>query len=169
LAATIVDEPPKGSFASALLSSNHRTGPRKCDSSCPDCLRHYRNMPYHGLLDWRLGLSLLRVLAHEGFICGLDGQFNSPELQDWMTMARSLRDVFCNSFTSCKPTEFGPLPGVTVGARRVVIVHPFWDQYRPAGYLAEAIATIGAESTLKFLDTFNLLRRMSWAYQRLAS
>lgn len=169
LAATIMDESAKGSFANALVSLNHRTGPHKCDSSCPDCLRHYRNMPYHGLLDWRLGLSLLRVLADGGFLCGVDGQFNSPELQDWMTMARSLRDVFCNSFTSCKPSEFGPLPGMTVGARSVVIVHPFWDQYSPAGYLADAIATVDAESALKFLDTFNLLRRMSWAYQRLAS
>lgn len=168
LVATIMHDPPRGSFASALISLDHRTGSRKCDSSCPDCLRHYRNMPYHGLLDWRLGLSLLRVLADAGFLCGLDGRFTSPELQDWMAMARSLRDLFCHSFSSCKPSEFGPLPGMTVGFRSVVIVHPFWDQARPAGYLAEAIATTDAESSIKFLDTFNLLRRMSWAYQRLA-
>ena len=46
----------KNSFAAAIMSDEHR---QKCDSSCYDCLQQYRNMNYHGLLDWRLGLSLL--------------------------------------------------------------------------------------------------------------
>jgi len=165
----ISENPPLGSFAAALVSPEHRTGSQKCDSSCPDCLRHYRNMAYHGLLDWRLGLSLLRVLAEENFVCGLDAQFGYPELEDWLSMARTLRDVFCQSFTTCVPYEFGPLPGMQVGGRSVVIVHPFWDQSRPTGLFAEALATVESDSTVKFLDTFNLLRRMSWAYQRLAA
>src|SRR5262249_47322554 len=49
LLTSIVDlAPPSSSFPGALISSSHRD----CDSSCPDCLRHYRNMSYHGLLDW---------------------------------------------------------------------------------------------------------------------
>jgi DEAD/DEAH box helicase domain-containing protein len=170
LDATISENPaPPGSFAAALVSPEHRTGSQKCDSSCPDCLRHYRNMPYHGLLDWRLGLALLRVLAVENFLCGLDGQFSYPELEDWLSMARTLRDAFCQSFTACMPREYGRLLGMQVGGRSVVIVHPFWDQSRPTGLFAEALATVEADSTTKFLDTFNLLRRMSWAYQRLAA
>jgi DEAD/DEAH box helicase domain-containing protein len=168
LDSTIGENLPPGSFAAALVSPEHRTGSGKCDSSCPDCLRHYRNMSYHGLLDWRLGLSLLRVLAQENFVCGLDAQFSYPELQDWLPMAVSLRDVFCQSF-SCVPNDFGPLPGMKVGGRSVVIVHPFWDQSRPVGLFAEAVAAVEAGTTTKFLDTFNLLRRMSWAYQRLAA
>lgn len=32
-----------------------------CDTSCNLCLRDFYNMPYHGLLDWRLGLDMARV------------------------------------------------------------------------------------------------------------
>src|SRR5262249_29823832 len=78
--------PPANSFPGALLSPSHQS----CDSSCPDCLRHYRNMSYHGLLDWRLGLSLLRTLAIPEFICGLEGDFTIPELQGWPETATSL-------------------------------------------------------------------------------
>lgn len=163
---SIVDlNPPARSFQAALIATKHRSGAGKCDSSCPDCLRHYRNMSYHGLLDWRLGLSLLRVLADGTFSCGLDGNFKSPELEDWMPMARMLRDLFCQSFGSCVTHDFGPLPGLSLGQRSIIIVHPLWDQAHPIEYLAQAVAT--TDTPPQFLDTFNILRRMSWAYQRL--
>lgn len=166
---SIVDlSPPEGTFPNALISVEHRAGERRCDSSCPDCLRHYRNMSYHGLLDWRLGMTLLRVLASSDFRCGLDGIFTAPDLEDWMQAARDLRDTFCQSFRGCVPRDFGPLPGVELGARRVIITHPLWDQARPSGYLAEAIAAVDIDTPPRFLDTFNILRRMSWAYQQLA-
>jgi DEAD/DEAH box helicase domain-containing protein len=50
----------QNTFVDTIMSQQHRD---QCDSSCYNCLRHYRNINYHGLLDWRLGLSLLRVLA----------------------------------------------------------------------------------------------------------
>ena len=49
----------KENFVADLMSHSHKTN---CDSSCYDCLRNYRNMSYHGLLDWRLGISLFRAL-----------------------------------------------------------------------------------------------------------
>jgi hypothetical protein len=44
-------------------------------------------------------------------------------------------------------------------------VHPLWDTYAPADRLAEAIAATSAP--VKFLDTFNMMRRLSAAYQSL--
>ncbi|MBF2099432.1 MAG: DEAD/DEAH box helicase [Gloeomargaritaceae cyanobacterium C42_A2020_066] len=38
---------------------NHGGG---CDTSCNLCLRDYTNLPYHGLLDWRLALDMARLL-----------------------------------------------------------------------------------------------------------
>ncbi|MEG4284604.1 DEAD/DEAH box helicase [Microcoleus sp. A006_D1] len=153
----------QNSFAEAIMSPEHRD---KCDSSCYDCLQQYRNMNYHGLLDWRLGLSLLRGLASSDFQCGLDGDFSTPDLENWVQTATKLRDTFCASF-SCSGEQFGTLPGFVVGDKRVIIVHPLWNKDSPQGLLNEAIATLEPSAQVRYLDTFNLLRRPSWCYQSL--
>ena len=154
--------PESDSLASAFVSPTHRS---ECDSSCPDCLRHYRNMSYHGLLDWRLGLSLLRVFDSALFRCGVNGDFTEPELEGWMDTARLLRDGFVTSFAACTTREFASLPGLSVGGRNVIVIHPLWNRRQPDGLLAAATEAAGASAL--YIDTFNLLRRMSWVYQRL--
>jgi DEAD/DEAH box helicase domain-containing protein len=162
---SIVDvTPSQSSFAGSLISSSHQS----CESSCPDCLRHYRNMSYHSLLDWRLGLSLLRALASETFDCGLRGDFGTPELDGWLQTSRLLRDTFCRSFRHCTAEDFGPLFGFELGQRKIIIIHPLWNHTRPHGHLAEAIASLQPDTHIQYLDTFNILRRPSWAYQQLA-
>lgn len=155
----------KNSFAEAIISQQHRD---KCDSSCYDCLQQYRNMNYHGLLDWRLGISMLRVLANSNFSCGLDGNFATPELEKWLETATNLRDTFCSSFNSCSPQEFDKLSGFDIGSKSIIIVHPLWKLDNPIGLLADAIATVDPTREIKYLDTFNLLRRPSWCYQSLS-
>lgn len=150
-------------FIGALTSDSHR---ENCDSAGYDCLRQYRNMIFHGLLDWRLGLSLLRSLSDNTFVCGLDRDFSAPDLDRWQEFAQERRDAFCSTF-SCTPRDFGPLPGFAVGTQQVVIVHPLWDTHRPLGLLAEAHAAASAPP--QHLDTFNLLRRESWSYQSLGA
>ena len=122
-------------------------------------------MPYHGLLDWRLGLSIIRILASCKYSCGLDNNFEYPELTGWPELARSLRDSFCETFSNCVPIELGPLPGLEVGSRIALITHPLWDTERPAGLLAEAISELSPEADPSFIDTFNILRRPSWTYK----
>jgi hypothetical protein len=158
----------QNSFAEAIILPEHG---QKCDSSCYDCLQQYRNMNYHGLLDWRLGLSLLRGLASSDFRCGLDGDFSTPDLEDWVLKATALRDTFCASF-SCSGQQFGPLPGLTVGDITVIIVHPLWNIDCRQGLLNEAneaAATVAEADRIRYLDTFNLLRRPSWCYQSLGN
>jgi DEAD/DEAH box helicase domain-containing protein len=154
----------KNSFAAAIVNQKHRD---KCDSSCYDCLQQYRNINYHGLLDWRLGLSLLRVLANDNFSCGLDGNFDTPDLDGWLNTATKLRDTFCSSFSCCLPQQFEELVGFALGDRKVIVVHPLWDLNKPLGLLADAISKVEDPSQVRYLDTFNLLRRPSWCYQSL--
>ncbi|MGB5968510.1 MAG: helicase-related protein, partial [Spirulinaceae cyanobacterium] len=154
------------SFASSLISEQHR---QKCDSSCYDCLRQYRNINYHGLLDWRLGISLLKILANEAEKCGLEGDFSAPELKNWLEQATESRDSFCTCFSSCKPQSFRKLPGFEVGNKQVIIVHPLWNLKPESriGILADAVSnTSTREIEPKFLDSFNLLHRPSWCYQK---
>lgn len=156
----------QNTFASAIMSFEHR---QKCDSSCYDCLQQYRNMNYHGLLDWRLGLSLLRGLTSSDFSCGLDNDFSPPDLENWLETAIQLRDTFCASFSSCKPQEFGVLPGFRVGDKSVIIIHPLWNHNNCFGLLANATPTVEASIAVRYLDSFNLLRRPSWCYQSLGN
>jgi len=162
--------PDSDGFARTMQSAPHM---RRCETSCPDCLRHYRNMPYHGLLDWRLGLAVVRILADSSFQCGLSPA-NVPELSSsgpatsWLDEAARLRDAFCRAFEHCEPRSFGPLPGFALGNREVIVVHPLWDSTQPAGILAAGIAQATDPGPL-FVDTFNLVRRMSAVYHTLAS
>ncbi len=156
---------PARTFIGDMTSEKHRS---ECDSSGYDCLRQYRNMSYHGLLDWRLGLSLFRCLQDAGFTAGLDGEFATPDLEGWPDLARQLRDSFCSTF-GCSPQDFGPLPGFEVGGKQVIVVHPLWNTHQPWGLLAEARARTrpASRDEIRYADTFNLMRRESWTYQRL--
>lgn len=159
----IATDRPANTFIGALTSRAHRSA---CDSSGYDCLRQYRNMSYHGLLDWRLGLSLLRALHSADFAAGIDGAFGPPDLDGWLQFAEERRDSFATTFNNCTPRSFAQLPGFEVGQYHVAIVHPLWDTRLPRGILAEAVAQMTAPR-VRFLDSFNLLRRASWCYQSL--
>jgi hypothetical protein len=151
-------------FIGKLLSAEHAQG---CRSACYDCLCLYRNMSYHSLLDWRLGMSVLRVLSDSTYRCGVDGDFGPPELSGWLNFSDALRTTFCQSFQSCEPAEYGPLHGWTVAGRNVILAHPLWSTAHPGGILAEALATLSQDDDVRIVDAFNLHRRMSWVYQRL--
>ncbi|MFX0114509.1 MAG: DEAD/DEAH box helicase [Candidatus Hodarchaeota archaeon] len=158
--------PPHNSFMGKILSHDHINN---CKTSSYCCLCQYRNMSYHSLLDWRLGLSITRILSDKSYLCGVNGNFDYPELEEWRQTARDLREVFCRSFTSCEEKDFGPLCGWNVGGRNVIITHPLWNIVRPHGILAEALATLSADHEVRFVDTFNLYRRMSWIYHKLGT
>jgi hypothetical protein len=49
-----------GSIAQRWLAPGHA---HECDTSCNVCLRDFYNLPYHGLLDWRLALDMTRILS----------------------------------------------------------------------------------------------------------
>lgn len=155
---------PTNTFIGALISEQHR---RECDSSGYDCLRQYRNMSFHGLLDWRLGLTLLRCFHSTEFVAGLGGgELSYPDLEGWIDFASRRRDAFCESFR-CTPIDIGPLPGFRVGGLNIMVVHPLWDTRQHTGILAESVARV-APAQVGFVDTFNLLRRESWVYQMLS-
>jgi hypothetical protein len=156
---TLSPSPAADSFAKSLISTSHR---EQCDSTCYDCLKTYRNMVYHGLLDWRLGLAYLRVLRDPGYVAGLDGDFSWPELRDWLALAAGLRDSLA-SFFGYRPATWGKLPGFEVEGKPVIVTHPLWDTRNPAGILADAVVDCGDTSPL-FIDTFNLLRRPGWSH-----
>ena len=48
------------SLAELWMKESHN---HECDTSCNTCLRDFHNLPYHGLLDWRLALDMARIAS----------------------------------------------------------------------------------------------------------
>ena len=149
-----------GSYPAVIQDSGHR----ECDSACYDCLKVYKNMTYHGLLDWRLAVSYLKLLKDSRYRAGLDGDFTAPELDGWTETAEKL----CRAFAECFNYQFvqwAGIPGFIAGNNRFLVVHPLWDTRRATGILAEAVAEAGG-AVDGYIDTFNLLRRPGWCHGR---
>jgi hypothetical protein len=142
----------------------------QCGESCYLCLQRYGNQSYHGLLDWRLGLSFLETLVDPAFSCGLDGNFDaSPSLTDWPTLARVYATAMVRNYRSDgEVIEVGKLTAFRLDRKEnrwALVVHPLWDVDNPSGIFAEAIRQIGSPPA--FADTFELSRRQVLARERL--
>lgn len=169
----ILEPEDSKSFSYHLLSKGHY---ENCKSACYNCIMSFRNMRYHGLLDWRLGFSYLRILKHHDYLCGLDGNFNYPELiygdsKDWIDFAFKEAENYAISFNG-NVNQYGQLPCISTRTEDVIVIHPLWDINKPIGILHESILAlksssghIGSKSTPKYIDTFNLLRRPSWCHK----
>ena len=137
--------------------SAHGEAGALCDSACYDCLRDYRNMPYHGLLDWRLALDMLDLLR---------GRNLAPTRWD------PVRDIalarFCDGLEDYElDAAPGGLPAARDGDDWIIPLHPLMDadESHLAEHAAEAKVELEAEGSTVFLtDYFNLLRRPSWVY-----
>lgn len=153
-------------FFKKMMSDKHISD---CDSSCYECLSNYNNMPYHGLLDWRLGIALFRLMVDNTYRVGLDGRFDYPELSDWKSRAveqlKSLNESFDLGGELC--TE-GYIPYLkrNNGEKYIFAVHPLWKTDESNELLAEAVfdAGIGPDNYIT-IDTFNMLRRIGTCYE----
>lgn len=162
------------SYLGKIHSETHQG---KCADACYDCLKVFRNMNYHSLLDWRLGLSMLRVMNDSTFVCGADGNFNFVELQNWIAFATELRNAFAQSFGFSNTAEINGLPIIKFGRNQrnvIMIVHPFWNMrnFTEANCLAEIYNEIKVHTEsnggkISIIDTFNLHRRPGWCYEKL--
>lgn len=176
---SILSEAMNPSDANNYLGKIHApTHQITCKDACYDCLKVYRNMNYHSLLDWRLGLSMVRILSDPSYVCGTDENFNDYiELNDWIAFATQLRNSFAQSFGFDCSDEINRLPVIKFGRNQknvIMIVHPFWDlrNIREANWLAETKAEIddytsSRNGTVSIIDTFNLHRRPGWCYEKL--
>ncbi|KQR76945.1 helicase [Burkholderia sp. Leaf177] len=138
----------------------------RCRSSCYRCIQRYGNRRYHGLLDWRLGLSYLRAMTLPSYSCGLDASDRDyPEIKGWMNwaheIAQTVTDMRKGALAYESLTRSG-LPCLIESdlqgneTARIVVVHPLWriDEANMKALLADDWSC-----TFKYVDTFNLERR----------
>jgi DEAD/DEAH box helicase domain-containing protein len=152
-AVTDVNDYPLSEF----MRDNHE---HACEQACYRCLLRYRNQPFHGLLDWRLGLAFLEALAREDFRCGLDGRFDGLALRMWPTLVERDIQRLRRQFTGTQIRQVGSLWAVRFerDTRWGLIGHPLWDAEALDGSLGEAVLALGDEP-FTVIDSFNLARR----------
>jgi hypothetical protein len=169
-------QPPDEKLYLIKIHSNSHSS--SCQDSCYECLKVYRNMNYHSLLDWRLALSMMRIMNNESFVCGADKNFDFVELKDWLANATGLRDSFAQSFGYTHKEAVNGLPIIKWGENKkniIAIVHPFWNvtnlNYNE-NWLAKTITALrkyvsSSSGSISIIDTFNLHRRPGWCYEKL--
>lgn len=153
-----------------LLREDHRD----CEMACYRCLLRYGNQQFHGLLDWRLGLSYLRATLDPRFSCGLDGDFGYPGLEGWQQEATRLAGEMKHRFGGETKTFAGgmvPAFRLDLGggepSRWALVAHPLWDwdyadELVPDTILAQAEEEASEDGPVDCWDTFNLSRRPVW-------
>ncbi|MBQ7967395.1 MAG: DEAD/DEAH box helicase [Bacteroidaceae bacterium] len=163
-----------------MLSDEHI---KECDSSCYKCLKTYRNMPYHGLLDWKLGVALFRIMVDNTYKAGADGNFDYPELKGWKDLARTLLTALNEGFFrksdgklvyELSETTCGIPYLYDLDKKKMPIFasHPLWEGVAETQILADAVFEASMEQgedwnsdNVISIDTFNLLRRTSNCYE----
>lgn len=160
-------------FANSFINPEHA---KICETSCYHDIQNYRNLNYHGILDWRLGIGLIRILKNSSYIVGLDNKWEYIEIRDWPDMAYRLAKEFIDSIDisilknnpEFLKTHKG-IPFIRIYDYNIVIVHPFWNyvggHFPESNSLSEVIELCQSPERIFFADTFNLIRRMSWTYQ----
>lgn len=126
---TYADENTSNNFVSKWFAPDHLG----CDTSCSACLREYTNMPYHGLLDWRLALDMVRIAQHGSAV---------DLTTVWGTQSNLWRPILEKAIPNTlmrlgyEASEvFGELQGYIFNGRRGQVVllerHPLWQDNHP--------------------------------------
>jgi len=156
-------------FLRKVLGDGHRN---ECETSCYSCLQNFRNMRYHSILDWQLGLSMVRMLANPTYQAGLDNVWTPVELRSWRDSVTRSVSIFTKNFgTNARIASLEDgVAGFRFGELRVVVRHPLWDTVDPHGVFADwidlSVAEVGQEN-VRSVDSFDLSRRPSWVFQNL--
>ena len=139
------------SFMQSLLS--HR---EECLTACQNCLLTYTNRGFHHVLDWRLGVGILRLMIDETYDFGFaaDTINNFEELNDHDRII----DVCANKLDFTNGGYFDIQRDPVIGVDECkFIYHPLWD-VNIALRSAMEERNIRNTITAKCYNTFKLLR-----------
>ncbi len=143
------------------LEPGQRPHGHECDTSCNRCLRDFANMPYHGLLDWRLALDMARLMRDAStkidLISDWDGIANPWRVlcEGTCPVSRSLESLGWNEIES-----FASLRCWKNRAKVLILVHPLWTEHHPIWQEAtKGAQTQYPKHKVEPVNPFRLLRQ----------
>jgi hypothetical protein len=140
-----------------------------CNSSCQKCLNTYGNSGYHHILDWRLGIGLLRLMKNASYSFGfIESEEINFELEDLKELINNASNTYSkidektnlvggNRFNYLR-FEGKPLLGSADSYK--AIVHPLWNKELVIQNTATFFGNGLHINTNDFLDIFTSLRTL---------
>lgn len=122
------------SFMQSLISEEHR---KECLTACQQCLMTYSNRGYHHVLDWRLGVGILRLMLDPNYDFGFDegNREKYEELKDYDNIVKAC----CTKLGIDNNGEEGKY-----------IYHPLWNR--------EKVNEKSGQNINEYYNTFRVLR-----------
>jgi ATP-dependent helicase YprA (DUF1998 family) len=152
-----------GSIAAKWIDPQHSA---ECDTSCNLCLRDFHNLPYHGLLDWRLALDMVRIALSPAAKIDLSSLWDTAP-SPWaaiVSTANAPVPATMKRLGYSDPMSFATLSGYVHQSPRnkviTIVCHPLWQVDHPDWLEAQVAAKAqypGYE--VKQMNPFRLLRR----------
>jgi DEAD/DEAH box helicase domain-containing protein len=140
-------------FYNPLIAPGHAV---ECHTSCPDCLRDFFNLPFHNILDWRLGLDLARLALD----ANAQIDFTVPY---WQQLLPAVCPPYFAAQQGWQAVDFAGIPAGTRGIVAEIITHPLWcrevNNMHPQLASAQAQAIASGAVDVRFKSIFELLRR----------
>lgn len=149
----------KTEFMQSLLDEDHR---KICRTACQNCLLSYSNRGYHHVLDWRMGVGILRLMIDPDYDFGFNTDRSQyPELRDYdelIVAAAKKGGVDLQEgewFTSIQTYGDELSDEETLVGK--VYYHPLWDKFKTKEKAALA-GNWGENTVIEMYNIFNLLR-----------
>lgn len=142
----VTKTPKDKSFMQSLISQEHRCN---CLTACQKCLLTYNNRGFHHVLDWRLGVGILRLMLDENYDFGFDinTRANYEELQDWNHIVHECAKKF-NLEAQTEEQYYW----INRNGNCTIFYHPLWNRTKVKEMINEEY-----ESS-KMFNTFKILR-----------
>ena len=122
----------QGTYMQSLMSDEHKA---ECKSSCAKCLRTYQNQGYHHVLDWRLGIDLIKLMLDPNYDMGqtipapygdLEGIFDEVGIK--VQNANSALGIRYDNHNKCFIRQGYDLNDPAADRTDIIemLVHPLW-------------------------------------------
>ena len=134
------------SFMQSIISEEHRCN---CLTACQKCMLTYSNRGFHHVLDWRLGVGLLRLMLDETYDFGFDvaNRGNYDEMADFDHIIHE-----CARKYNLSADATGEYYWIDKNGLCTVFYHPLWKK-------EEVLSTIQEQyRSLRMFNTFKVLR-----------
>lgn len=141
----------------------------ECNGSCQKCLNTYDNSGYHHILDWRLGIGLLRLIKNSSYTFGYNVKDESFfELEDLKLLINNSSKTYSKTDKNLKTIAGKRFDYLEMNVNSLLetktyykgIIHPLWN----TKLLTDELNSFyGSGVKINFddlLDVFTILRTM---------